>query len=454
MASKYTQISLKPGRYHIGNGVYRDLSAKDLARYRDNTNAMLKAGVQVPLLLEHAQSGHDSGAPRYSKGKTRDQLASEVLNGAGWLDEAVIDEATGALSFALTVTAEEADKKMADGSIKFTSPEFRHMYQDGEGRIWRDVVGHVALTHQPRNTDQGGFTPVEDTSQMLAGASQFSLADLLPEGQQFATGDPFKKKPETEGKPDGNADKGETQVGTSPAGQNQDPAGAAGAENPDMPKGGGGNEQQQMDAILAHLTELGIPLPSDTNTSNFYDRLLTGLLVAEAQRMKAEAEAAEDEDGNEDDQTAKAVEAAKPPMQYSLAEIGTVGNPVLEKLVASRVTNMREKCDALIGLNKITPAVKAALLNKSDTMQFSAASGDELPHFTVGEVIDILDQGMVGGQFFAEQFANREEVRPDAQWATDKGPVGTDSTNLPEGDAAKEMARQQLEAAGYSMAGK
>ena len=445
--SKFNQLSLKPGRYYVGNGRYRNLTKSDLSRYRENTNAMLAAGVSVPVLLEHAQPGSDDGAPKYAAGKTREQLAAEVKHGTGWLDSVAI-EADGSMAFALDVTDADASKKIEDGSIKYTSPEFRHTYQDGAGRIWNDVIGHVALTHQPRSTDQGGFTPEVEVAEALAGATQFSLADLLPEGEQFSTADPFaKKKNKSEG---GNqeptlAAAGDAGVeGDNPAANEN--ANPDASENPDMPKAGLGN--QQLEAILAHLTELGIPLPSDTSEKNFYDRLLTGLLVAEAQRSKAEAEAAKDEDENDDDNGQNAaVEESKPPMQFSLAEANAgLQDAALTKLIRRHADDLRLKCDAMVVGNKISPKLRSFLLSDPDTMQFSAA-GDELPRYTVEQILDAIEDGMPGGQFFADQFATSEVQKADDKWMNDKGKPGQGGTNeelMPAPEDVQKLVEAQL----------
>jgi hypothetical protein len=277
---------------------------------------------------------------------------------------------------------------------------------------------------------------------------QFSLADLLPEGEQYSTADPFgKKKKQSEG---GNQESrlaaaGDAGIeGDNPAANEN--ANPDASENPDMPKAGLGN--QQLEAILAHLTELGIPLPSDTSEKNFYDRLLTGLLVAEAQRSKAEAEAAKDEDEDDDNNGQNAaVEESKPPMQFSLAEANAgLQDAALTKLIRRHADDLRLKCDAMVVGNKISPKLRSFLLSDPDTMQFSAA-GDELPRYTVEQILDAIEEGMPGGQFFADQFATAELQPADEKWMNDKGKKGqggTDDELMPSPEDVQRLVEAQL----------
>jgi hypothetical protein len=141
------------------------VTADDIRAHVDGTNTLLADGWQPPVLFEHAEKGSQEGSPR-----KRDDKASEVKHGAGWLKSAKIGP-NGEGIHVLEVTDPVAIKGLKNKSIKFTSPELRQKF------LGRDLmhIAHVALTHKPRFTKQG---PIEPIQLSLAGEClQFAMGD-------------------------------------------------------------------------------------------------------------------------------------------------------------------------------------------------------------------------------------------------------------------------------------
>ena len=380
--ARFEQTFLKPGRYHVGGGKFRDLTAAEISDYVTGTKELLAAKHGVPLIFEHAPAGSEEGSPR-------DRRAGQVKHGAGWLSDVKIGSDGSALHV-LEVTDADAAKKLADGSIKFTSPELRPCWTDGHGRQFKNIISHVALTHKPRNPDQSELQQLENEP-----ALQFSLADLEP----IQMADDEKDQDADDKTPVDEATDRET------------PADAS--DNPDMPKPGGeSQEAKQLESCVAYLKTMGIALPSDTDSSNFMDRLLTGLMTAAEQKIQAESEAAKDE---EDDDTAP-LQEEKPPLQFSLADVEAEGfsNRLLAKVVKQEFAGCKSRLERLVATNNITPALCESLLGKSEVLQFSA-EGEYVPSWTLPEMIAVLENSTYPGQGLSvEQFSatGEEEQHP------------------------------------------
>lgn len=356
MAKKYKQLTLKPGRYHVGDGKFIDLDAAKLKSYVDGTKAMLTAGLHVPMILEHAEPGSADGSPR-------DARAAKVKHGAGWLND-IAQGADGSMTLVVEPTDADAAKKIADGSIRFTSPELRNTYTDGKGRTFENVISHVALTHRPRNPDQTKFEPLPDEP---VAALQFSLADIVQMSDE--------KDEDERNAPSESAEADTTQT---------DP------ENPDMPKDEAA-DGAMMEAIMAHLEMFGVSLPSDTTDENFKLLLLTALKTAKKSKDLADSEKADKEDDD-----ARAVEET-PPMQFSLADVeagAVIENKALSRLIRHECTSLGKLLDAGVSAGRISPAMRDQLVSATRTVQFSA-EGDEQPSLCVSKFIRLLCESPV-----------------------------------------------------------
>lgn len=375
------QKFLVPGVYRVGKDEqgrdkYRELSADDLREYATGTNELLASGHGVAVLLEHAHPGSDEGAPK----DLRDQKALQVKHGVGWLKGVKVGT-DGAATHVLEITDPDAAGKIANGSIRFTSPEFRESWTDGTGRVFRKIFSHTALTHKPRNIDQSQFSEV----------LQFSLDDLEPEKM---ADEKDEKTEETTAEP---------------------------PENPDLPNSGDvGKDQARMEAILAHLNTIGIGLPADTDNDNFQDRLLTALLTVEAQKA-ANAE----EKSEEDEPEVREDTSIQSPLQFSLADASEnkLENKLLAKLIRQEHEKTVAKLGAMVSANKITPAARDQLLAIDGALQFSS-DGDYLPALTLPKIVDVLDSCLVEGQsltqeqvsqFSAEEHPQGEQFRTGEQ---------------------------------------
>lgn len=359
MVATFEQVFLKPG---IIKG--RRITADDIRSYVDGTKRMMAEGYRPPVLFEHAAPGSDEGAPR-----PRDTKAAEVKHGAGWVTDVKVNS-DGAAAYVLQVTDDTAAKKLREQSIRFTSPELRPA---GFGKWNYPVIAHAALTHRPEAINQGEIKPVE-TLQLSACTDpiQLSLEDWEEDMNEEED-----KKPEAEE--------------TAPE--------APETENPDAPKDSAG--EQQFQALLQQLEVIGVSLPSDATEDTLVRDLLGALKTYAAAKaaIKAEEEAKNADVGELDPKEEKA-----PPMQFSVSDCDTEGKvpSLVAKLIRVNHSELGRKLEKLVSEHQITPGL-AKSLNRAEVLQFSAEA-DELPSFTLGQVVDLLAEHTVPGLAFGDTF--------------------------------------------------
>ena len=183
-------------------------------------NEMLEAGFKIPAPLVHKDK--DGIIPKPLKDEEEGSWNSGI--NAGYWKGFEVDPEDGGLIGLVEIPDEEIAKKMGK-TITETSWLQLPEWTDGDGKVWKDVLWHVALqdAHSVEK-DQENFEPTQD--QELALAMAISMADAIDE---------------------------------TPADQ-------------------GKNNAALASKVVKQLSEkLDIDLPEDTNESNILDRLLTVL---------------------------------------------------------------------------------------------------------------------------------------------------------------------------------
>lgn len=363
------QLALKPGRYHVGNGQFKELTQDEIRAYVDNTKKLLAAGNAVSIQFAHPD-------PKSTDSLPRDKRASKVKNGVGWLDDIAIGS-DGEMLYSFDVTDSDAAKKLKEGSIKFTSPHLANSeWTDGKGNKFEKFVAHVALTHTPRNTDQTAPEPEE--------ALQFSLADYVDGANQFGDDD-------KDGPPQADAEGGSE----SPSeGGEADPAADANPYAP--PDDTGGEQTQLLSGITQALARIGVIIPDDGNTDvwKYLDRLSCCLNTYLAMEQKSEADAASEQEDEEQ------VAEENPPMQFSLSDVegGVVKNKPLGLWIKHQHQAAVAKLDGMVKEGRIPPVLRERLVDVTRDMQFSV-EGEPLPSFSLPQLVAILDDSATAEQW-------------------------------------------------------
>lgn len=109
--------------------------------WHDQGNAMLSAGLTVPVPCEHDFSAHPMTP------------ADKLKNNAGWVKEYRLKD--NVLFGVVDVQDAEIAKKLPT-TIRWTSP-WISSFTDGQGKDWKNVISHLALTTRPRIIKQEPF---------------------------------------------------------------------------------------------------------------------------------------------------------------------------------------------------------------------------------------------------------------------------------------------------------
>jgi hypothetical protein len=132
--------------------------------WHDEGNKMVGFGLTVPVPYEHDFNAH----PMTPKDK--------LLNNAGEVKQYTLK---GDRLFS-TVDVQDPDvRKKIGHSIRWTSP-WINSFTDGQGREWKNVISHLALTTRPRIVEQEPFGSVAAALSMATEVKLDATAIVAP----------------------------------------------------------------------------------------------------------------------------------------------------------------------------------------------------------------------------------------------------------------------------------
>lgn len=394
MPTTFEKDVLRVGTVHKGGKRY-DFDRNRLERYARNVNELTREGLRIPLVLEHSDPADSSG--KEGPQKPRDKAAKAVKNGAGWITGARVDEA-GLLKLKVDVTDKAVAQKLADGSIKFVSPDLRSQWTSPlSGKVYKDVIYNAALTHHPVGANQGDFV-------QLGEVLQLSLADYGDEESESA------------------------ESGEAPP----DPVDNTEESDPDLPSEEGDSEAEtKLKLCLAWLDKLDIPMQSDTTPDNFIDRLTTALMAVSATRDKLKSEESAEEDSDPGSDLPLKEEQPDSMLQFS-------EHPAFKRLVDTHRASDRKRISALVKQGRIGKKLAATLSGRADSLQLSDDFQTERPSLSLSEILDVLEDGTVNlTQDHTAQLA--EHPRGDS-WYSGVDP----ETGRRDGETAEDEQRRIL----------
>ena len=163
-----------------------EFSSEDLDEICRSSKELLDSGRYPPIPLEH----RDDAKP--VKMSREDHLSEMTRNNTGWVQD-FFRKPDGSFWAKLGVIDPEVAQKIKDGRIKYVSPEITPVLP-ADGKVHRNVVTHVAITHQPVWVgqkpfyvppgwagDDGAVTARSARMSLLAGeAIRLSAADAEP----------------------------------------------------------------------------------------------------------------------------------------------------------------------------------------------------------------------------------------------------------------------------------
>ncbi len=328
-----------------------------LQHLHDSGNAMLAAGLSVPVPLEHQ--------PDAKPLTQAERAAKNLLNNAGWTDKYELRDVTvdgrkeKSLYGIFDIPDPEIAKKLPH-TIKFTSP-WLTSFTDGDGKEWRNVIGHNALTTRPRIVRQQPFAHDMAAALSLVGklsatkpadGAELSRAGLLrkdkagslkpafPMAFSLFTGVKLSKEEMDEVVADEEAAADE-EADVAQTDERESPLDAVPDATP------GVDEDVKIHEMIGHLLKaLGFNPPDGMDETTFV-RDIYETLMAKVQEMGAEHKALKDkpeEPENKEpelDTGTNPVMQEMPSMYASLDEVKKIKDPK-ERRLAEMVFSLRE----------------------------------------------------------------------------------------------------------------
>lgn len=163
---------IRPGQYWYrdeATGQPRKLTVTpELTRYwGEQGNAMLSSGLTVPVPFEHDFDAHPMTP------------ADKLKNNSGWVKNYFLKEVQnkdGSRAEALFSAVDIEDPEVANKlpkTIRWTSP-WINSFTDGNGKEWKNVISHLALTTRPRIVEQEPFGSVAAALSMATPIREWS----------------------------------------------------------------------------------------------------------------------------------------------------------------------------------------------------------------------------------------------------------------------------------------
>ncbi len=363
-----TKTILPPDTYHSPDGVLEVTPKRSKHWYSEFIKAK-GSNLRIPIGWDHSEK--ESDMLPLKKRDYDKKVAARQTNGH-LSDVKLLNGGKDGIQLTMEVSDPIAADKLAKNEI-FVSPViWEKPFKDGRGTTYQDFIGCVDLVNYPVDQNQGPAKVVEPG--LVACALRLGLdSKLYRLGYDDEENAGEVEKKATDEKSDEGDDK---------------------PENPDMPPRQGADEdksKQRMEAIIAHLSELGAVMPADTDGSNFEERILTALMTL----LKAKAAAdSEEDDEDEEMPTVQDTTPAFAAMSLKVQELEKRDLENRKEKQASRRDKINLSLDTLLKDGKITPpevekltkpvkAIKLSLDSSEDSLlaqaEMEIAIRDKLP---------------------------------------------------------------------------
>lgn len=342
---------LEPGNYKSPDGDIA-IPPERIRHWVNQFNAMRRNGITIPVPW-----GHLSKAVPAEIGSDEHEWQRTKFN-AGFVDK--LKATKDGLYAVLDVPLHE-DAKRVGTVVREVSPWIVPRFVDGKGRVYEDVIGHVALCQQAVAPGQENFQP--------AIGMRLSLRDRT--GYRFSVGD----KMADETTPDAPADD----------------AGGGDTENlfdlNDMAEG------ESKPKLLELLDSAGLPIGDYEDLADLEKKLMVALETKKAHHEQDEAEESEEEAAGvappitPDDGGGQMMSLQQNPVALSL----------FSKLQATEKQSLADRVKRLVSSGRITPAIATSLVGETSGYRMSLTPAGDTVKSGLHDKLALLEQLPAGG---------------------------------------------------------
>lgn len=172
----FRKLAVKSGVYHqtyidpVTEDVHRStvyISPEYLRKSAWSTMQMKRRSLEVPICIDHK----DDAYPR----PVEQWLENEMRSSVGRLIDVTYNPKEQSHEYQFEINDPQIAQKIEQGIITKVSPNFHSSFSPGDGTVWKNVVGHLALTFRPKDYHQSS-APMATVSR--AGQKRFSVLSV------------------------------------------------------------------------------------------------------------------------------------------------------------------------------------------------------------------------------------------------------------------------------------
>ena len=348
--------------------------------WHDQGNAMLSAGLTVPVPCEHDFDAHPMTP------------ADKLKNNAGWVKEYKLK---GDVLFGVVDIQDDEIAKKLPKTIRWSSP-WINSFTDGQGKDWKNVISHLALTTRPRIIKQAPFgsiaaalsiatpadgnAPKEGFCLSKAGRlvqrkkglrPEYPMAFSLYGGVKLSEDDPFMvdDEPPEPGKEGG--EKPKKKEGE-PEGDN--PFADQEGDIPPPAEGDTGDSIPITELLTQLLPVIGVQMPDPRfiTTDTFMRELLTAMISKVTQMAGAQQQQQPPQQQQQPNNQQKQpqqnplITQEQQPMYMSLEDIQKIADPTMKNVALSMYNENVKLRGELDVTNKATATLRDAKLKEEN----------------------------------------------------------------------------------------
>jgi hypothetical protein len=289
-----------------GRPAILDTTKDKIDHYFNSGQAMIAAGIPIPVPLEHQPSATPMNAMDRAAHLVRHNVGETKRYERDTIKDPTTGEDIHRVLSVLDIKDQQIADKVKDGSIRWCSP-WISSFVDGAGKAWNEVISHVALTTRPRIHSQQAFEnvgmalsiavtspakepPKEGFFLLREGLLKKNGKPMFPIAFSMLTGvklseEDLKKVEKTEEIEEPES-KGETKK-EGDSGGTPDPMAGEMKKEGEIPDAEDTAGDVSFEELIPHLLEMhGIHVPAGGKGKEFLQSLVQGLLASAKEKSQ------------------------------------------------------------------------------------------------------------------------------------------------------------------------